>query len=355
MKNKLLQISVLLSLFLASCSSDDNSGGQTSNGDFEAGVFILNEGGSSLSTASISFISESGNLEHDIFRSVNPNADEIGIYLQSMFFDDDRAFIISGGSNIITVVNRNTFEYITTISTGLSNPRYGVTENGKAYVVNQAGWESGADDYLAVINLNTYAVSSIPLGMSSDRIIEANDKIYVSNGYYGDGNSITVINPVTDTIEAVIDLGDGNSPNSLDEEDGFLYVLTTNNPEYKIQKISLSNHQIVGERLLSPFMSDVRNLTIEDDIIYYTNVNSVYAVNIANFENENIGDELILTYEASSEWSAMYGFAVEDGKIYIADAGDFASDGKVFVYSTSGNLLNTYTVGIAPNGFYFND
>lgn len=355
MKNKLLKISVLLSLFLASCSSDDNSGSSHQTGDFEEGVFILNEGGTSLSTASISFLSENGQLEHDIFRAVNPNADEMGTYLQSMFFDDTRAFIISGGANAITVVNRYTFEYITTISTGLNNPRYGVTENGKAYVVNQAGWESGADDYLAVINLNTYVVSSIPLGMSSDRIIEANDKIYVSNGYYGDGNTITVINPINDTIETVINLGDGNSPNSLDEEDGFLYVLTTNNPEYKIQKISLSNHQIVGERLLSPFMPDAKNLTIEDDIIYYTNVNSVYAVAIANFENENIGDELILTYEASSEWSAMYGFAVEDGKVYIADAGDFASDGKVYVYSTTGNLLNTYTVGIAPNGFYFND
>src|SRR5690606_19307994 len=100
---------------------------------------------------------------------------------------------------------------------------------------------------------------------------------------------------------------------------------------------------------------DAKNLIIEDDIIYYTNVNSVYAVNIVNFENENIGDEHILTYEASSEWSAMYGFAVEDGKVYIADAGDFASVGKVFVYSTSGDLLSTYAVGIAPKGVYFND
>src|SRR5690606_28732630 len=141
MKNKFLQISVLLSLFLASCSSDDNSGSSHLSGDFDEGVFIVNEGGTSLSTASIGFLSENGQLEHDIFRAVNPSADEMGTYLQSMFFDDTRAFIISGGSNIITVVNRYTFEYITTISTGLNNPRYGVTENGKAYVVNQAGWE----------------------------------------------------------------------------------------------------------------------------------------------------------------------------------------------------------------------
>lgn len=351
MKNKFLQISVLLSLFLASCSSDDNSGSSGQSGDFEEGVFIVNEGGTSLSTASISFLSENGQLEHDIFRAVNPNADEMGTYLQSIFFDDTRAFIISGGSNIITVVNRNTFEYITTISTGFNNPRYGVVENGKAYVVNQAGWESGADDYLAVINLNTYAVSNIPLGKSSDRIIEANDKVYVSNGYYGDGNSVTVINPNNDTIEAVIDLGDGNSPNSLDEKDGFLYVLTaTSFPDFRIYKINTATNQIANTINLSPFQSDVKNLVIEGNYIYYTDGT---IINRVSFNEEH--EQIFIHEPTEINWGTMYGFTVENGKVYIADAGDFASDGKVYVYSTSGDLLNTYTVGIAPNGFYFND
>jgi hypothetical protein len=50
----------------------------------------------------------------------------------------------------------------------------------------------------------------------------------------------------------------------------------------------------------------------------------------------------------------MYGFAVNDGKIYIADGGDFSSDSQIYIYSTTGTLLNPVAVGVGPNGFYFN-
>ena len=50
----------------------------------------------------------------------------------------------------------------------------------------------------------------------------------------------------------------------------------------------------------------------------------------------------------------MYGFEVEDDRIYIADGGDFSSDSFIEVYSTEGNLLKNIRVGLGPNGFYFN-
>jgi DNA-binding beta-propeller fold protein YncE len=50
-----------------------------------------------------------------------------------------------------------------------------------------------------------------------------------------------------------------------------------------------------------------------------------------------------------------YGFAVNGTRIYISEAAqDFSSDGKVFVYTTSGELLDEIPVGLGPNGFYFN-
>ena len=50
----------------------------------------------------------------------------------------------------------------------------------------------------------------------------------------------------------------------------------------------------------------------------------------------------------------MYGFAVENDRIYIADGGDFSSDSFVEIYSLNGSLLKNITVGLGPNGFYFN-
>jgi hypothetical protein len=50
----------------------------------------------------------------------------------------------------------------------------------------------------------------------------------------------------------------------------------------------------------------------------------------------------------------VYSFAVHNNKVYISDAGDYSSNGKVFIYSSTGNLEKEYTVGIIPAGFYFN-
>ena len=344
---KIALLAVSISFFMVSCSSDDNNVA-TSQGVFDNGIFITNEGNSALSTASISFISENGTIEQDIFRAVNPNAEELGTYLQDMFFDDTRAFIISGSANKITVVDRYTFQYIATIATNISNPRYGVVENGKAFIVNQADWSTGADDYVTVVNLSNYTTSTIALEVSSDHIIKANGKVYVSNGYYGNGNSVSVINPATNVIDEVIDLGAGNSPATLQEKNGVVYVLAG----AKIFKINTVDNLISGSIAIPTTIENPKNLKIADSKIYFTgNSTSVYATEL---NATTVSATPILSYTSTSAYGPMYGFAVNNGKIYISDGGDFASDSDAYVYSTSGLLLNTYTVGVGPNGFYFN-
>lgn len=67
---------------------------------------------------------------------------------------------------MINVVNRYTFKLIAKIDSGLANPRYGVTKDGKAYVTNANTYSyinpttGDTDDYVAVINLATNKVES---------------------------------------------------------------------------------------------------------------------------------------------------------------------------------------------------
>lgn len=345
--NKFFLMLFASSLFLASCSSDDNSP-NVSLGQYDNGVFVVNEGNSTITTSSITFISNSGAVEQDVFRNVNPGAAELGTYLQPMFFDNTRAFIISGSANKITVVNRYTFEYIATISTNLQNPRFGAVANGKAYVTNAADWMTGTDDYLTVINLSDYSTSTKTLGVWSERIIEENNKLYITNGYaYGDATSVTVFNPATNNVETTIQLG--FNPNSFEEEDGILYVLGSE----KLAKINLATNMVVGTPITvaASTSAGAKNLNVEDNKIYYTVDTAVYAMAL----NATVAPSApLLTYESQSEYGRMYGFAVNDGKIYIADGGDFSSDSKAYIYSTTGSLLSTITVGVGPNSFYFN-
>src|SRR5690606_19043542 len=51
----------------------------------------------------------------------------------------------------------------------------------------------------------------------------------------------------------------------------------------------------------------------------------------------------------------FYGIGIDptDNNIYGADAGNFSSNGKVIRYNTSGTALDSFQVGVGPNGFIF--
>lgn len=333
------------SFLFVSCNDDDNKNGVA--GAYDNGVIILNEGNSSVSTASVSFLGNDGTVQQDIYRTVNPDAPALGTYLQALFFDGDKAFIISGSSNKVTVVNRYTFEFIASIDTDLNAPRYGTVVNGKAYVTNMALWSDNTDDFITVINLSDYSTSKIQLGKNTEKIISENGKLYISNGYYGTGTTVTVYNPATNTTEATIELGD--SPEALAEEEGVLYVLGATT----LKRINLATNQVNGSLdLPSGVTYSAKNLVIEDNKLYFTAGTSVYTMAL---NATAIPTTPLFTYNSTSAWGGMYGFNVEDDKIYVAEGGDFSSDSEVYTYSLTGTKLQTYAVGVGPNGFYFND
>lgn len=342
--NKFLFLALAASV-LVSCNSDDDSG-RAPLGDYDNGILVLNEGG----LGTVTYISDDLNtVQQDIFFEVNGDSQDLGSYTQSVFFDGDRAFIISG-SNKVTVVNRYTFEFIATIDTGFAAPRYGVVYNGKAYVTNSNTFESSTDDYLAVINLSTLQVESqIPVNNQAERILEENGKLYVSNGFYGSGNSITVINPATASITAVINTE--LAPNSFDEEDGTLYVLCAGwSGPGQLVKIDTNSDTVTATIDLPESIEGLANLDIEDDQLYFTGSGNIYkyALNATTFA----ADPFIQTN--STAGYIGYGFGVEDGKIFIAEVSDFVSDGSVLIYSTNGDFLREIPAGLGPNGFYFN-
>lgn len=334
------------SILIVSCSdTNDGINPQLPLGAYDNGVLIVNEGNGAA--GSISYVSNDlVTVGQDVFGSVNPGKG-IGGYVQSMFFDGDRAFIISNGSSKITVVNRYTFEFIASIDSGFKVPRYGVVENGKAYVTNLNTFGSLTDDYVSVVNLNTLQVeSTIAVNAIADKITAENGKLYITNGTYGEGSTVTIINASTKTIESTIDVG--ISPNSMEKENGFLYVLCGNYADNsKLVKINLATSQKVSEITMTGLVN-AQNFNIEGPKMYFTIDSVVYSENLA-------ATAISSTPLFTSTATTLYGFNVENGRIFVGDAKNYASDGEVFIYNTSGILQKQFSVGLIPNGFYFND
>ncbi len=359
---KLFLFGVFGAFLLNSCSNDDDSitPVPVPEGDYSTGIFVLNEG--SQSSGTVTYINEDlQTTEQDIFQSVNAGND-LGQYLQSMFFDGDRAYIISNGSNLITVVDRYTFEYIGQVDSGLSMPYYGVAYNGKAYVSNLEDYGNPDTDYVAVIDLETLEVEEkILAGANLDEVKEESGLIYFEGSYFGSGNSILVFDPSSNSFTNTFTLFENNTENgeneglnSFDIIDSYLYALSNEN----LYKLDLATGEEISKLEFSDDFEGIANLDIENDVLYFTKDTSVYAVGEDIFENNDdvyTPEEAILSYSSNSEYGSLYGFEVEEGYIYTAEAPTFTESGKIRIYTLSGDLTAELSAGIGPNGFYFND
>lgn len=351
--SKLVLVALVSAVFFVSCSDDNDNNNEIPLGTYDNGALILNQGGFGKGNASVSYLSDDFvTQQNNIFSLVNPTI-TLGDTGQDIGLNGDLAFIVLNVSNKIEVVNRYTMAHVATIATGLDNPRYIAFSNGKAFVTNWGDGGSISDDYVAVLNLSTYAViTNIPVAEGPERIIENNNKLYVAHlGGWGSGKTISVINATDNTLSTTINVGD--RPNSLEINNSSLYVICGGNPSYtgtetagSLVKINLANNT-VSSTINFPAATHPSNLDIVDSAVYYTLDSAIYKSTVA-------ATTLPTTPLFTATGEGIYSFAVNNNKIYVGDAGDNNSNGKVYIYSTTGTLEHNYTVGIIPAGFYFN-
>ncbi|UFH46253.1 hypothetical protein LNP27_14175 [Flavobacterium galactosidilyticum] len=329
-------------LLLASCSNDDTIDTNVPLGNYDKGVLVLNEGNFGKPNASVTYISNDFNvLTQNIF-GIENNDKKLGDVAQSLSFYDDKAFIVLNASNVVEVVNRYTFKSLGTITENLKNPRYSVVLNGKLYVTNSIS------KAVTVYDAKTFAyLQTIAIGKTSEKIITANGKLYVMNGAFGGGNTITVVNPQSNNAMSVITVDNG--VNSIEEKNGFVYALCGNSDRSKLFKINTTTDTATS--IESSTLKKALNMDIDGDKIYYTKGTGVYAMAL----NATTFSETPLFSVSDNSWSTFYGFNVIDGKIYSADANGFTAAGIVKIFSATGTELKTVSVGMGPNSFYSNN
>ncbi|MFD1079534.1 YncE family protein, partial [Longispora fulva] len=198
MKIKFLPVLLVLGAFLASCSSEEIIKEPAPDGAYADGFFVLNEGNFLSGNASVSFIENSGEVSHSIFKNANSGAD-LGDTATDLQFYEDYAFIVVNVSNKIEVVDRYTFESVATIDNGLANPRKISFSNGTAYVTNWGDASDPGDDFITVFDAETFQQSQIvPVAEGPENMLVENSRLFIVHlGGWGFNNIITVINTAT--------------------------------------------------------------------------------------------------------------------------------------------------------------
>ena len=353
--NKLLAIIALGGILFTSCSDDNTP--DLPKGDYDHGILISGEG-SGPSTGSVSYVSEDLTIsENLIYKKVNNG--ELGIYLQSMAFDDDRAFIVVDNQNTITAVDRYSFEKVGSLTTNLEAPRYMTVANDKGYVTNWGTTEA----FIAVYNMNDYSfIKKIIIGSGPERVLERNGKLYVSHkGGFGTNNIISVIDIATDNVE---EIEVNNNPDEMFfDNSGNLVVLCEGGVIYD------SNWNVIGHTLgsiskINTRTNEVNKIDFEEGVhpslmvykdgyIYYSIGTKVYKMNASDV---NLPSSEFLTVELfATGYSSFYGMEIEDNKFYTLST-RFSDTSELNVYNLNDKTkIKTIEAPVGASKIYFNN
>lgn len=349
MKKSLLLITFAAFVFVA-CKKDKDP--VSTNPPAEIGdmvAIVANEGPFAGGTGSVSLVNLSNKtVSNQLFEQVN--GFPLGNIVQSVFVENNKAFIVVNNASKVEVTTYPEFESITTISALLS-PRYCVVADNKAYI---SDWGIGG---VAVVDLSNFQIlAMMPTGSGPDKMLLDVNNLFVANAgnWSTNDNRVSVIN--IQTNEVIHQIETAFNPNSLTiDADGNLRVLCAgindwlepaNNTPGALYSIDRTDFSVLDVIDFNETTDHPSSLTINGSgsKLYYLLNGSVYQIGIAETEVNS-------TAFISGNYYGL-GFHSTASTIVVCDAMDYQQNGEVKTYTEDGAELDTYNVGVIPGSLF---
>jgi YVTN family beta-propeller protein len=310
------------------------------------GIYVINEGNFRAGNGSLSFFAyDSVKLYNNVFMDANRRP--LGDIPYSMGFFGGKAYIVVNNSGKIEVVNRNNMKSLATI-TGLDSPRYiSFVSDSKAYVT------SLYSDSLTIIDLSSNSISGyINLKKTSESILILYSTAYVAS--WTEGNKIMVINTASDQVTDSIEVGYEPESMALDWNET-LWVLCNGGwkREHFAELIGIDtrSNEIV-KRLKFPSIDDSPTcLQIDRDgkLLYFLH-NGVRRMYIYD---ESLPSQVLIPQLDHLFYKV--GINPFNNEIFVTDAVDYVSKGKLIRCRNSGAIISEYEAGIITGTISFKE
>ncbi len=348
MRNKTFILTLFSFLVLVSCETNPLIPPVKTETKLQ-GAFIVNEGNFLQANGSLSFYSfEDHSVQNHIFKSVNQR--DLGDVVNSMTIVDTLGFIVVNNSNKIEVISTNTWKSIRTIDLPAgSSPRHAAYWDGKLYVTNLFG------NSVSVIDAQSFQIeSTIGVGANPEEIFITGGKAFVANSGFGSGNTVSVVDLASNQVTHTLTVGD--NPNAfIEDADGDLHVLCTGRwPAWGDTTDQGTNGGI--------YMIDPAALAVKDSLpvqghpseLSYDGDETGYFLNGGVLNSYSTKTNRALSSGLVPGWYYSVEVDPVSQQIFCLDAKDYAQDGSLRIFSTTGDSLETHTVGIIPGGATFN-
>ena len=358
--SKALMPLALAALVLNACKKDDTPAVTPPVVNGSAGAYILSEGNFGTNNTKLAFYTvASAQVTGDFFLQQNPTIPAgLGDTGNDGIIYGSKLYIIMNGSGNVTVLNAANATFVKTITgfTAFSGPRYAVGTRGKVYV-------TAYDNSVKVIDTTSLTiVKTIPVGANPEGIAVADHYLYVANS--------GAFNPTPDSTVSLIDLNTelevrkikvGVNPNKVEvTANGNVFVSSYGNFGSIAPSVSIVNtaNNTTSVPLGTGFTySHIRAF---GNLLYcYNNYPPFGGSPIPQIKVFNAATGFVARNEFVTDGTpvtASYGVNVDqNGDVWIADAGNFTTSGKVTCFNEAGVKKFSFSTapGISPNKIIF--
>lgn len=318
-----------------------------------ASVYVTNEGNFSDSNGSVtSFDPATDQTVARLFETTNGRP--LAGIIQSMTRIGDRLYIVLNNADKIEVVDARTFASVGTIELSNTPSAIAPADEGRAYVSNlYAGT-------LSVIDLENLqeAGPTIPVGMNPQQMVRVGDRVYVANNGFGNDNTLSVVDISSGTVESTLTVGSGPAAMKVDQS-GHIWVVCSGLIAYDedfnrdpANDIPGSLYIVDGEE--AEVAGSIATGGHPADIALNEQRGEAYLLN-GGIQMVNMNSMQLSGSSLSERSFSAVAWSPEQQLIYTAVSRGYTQAGKAVLFTSDGTPADSFEVGIAPNGFYFQE
>lgn len=331
MKNLTLAIAALS---LAACTKTPLPAEPTV---YEDALIILNEGAFTGGTATLDAI---GGTIDTVVQSAfsTENGYALGNIGQHMVFADSLLVVAVNNAGVVRGISRKSM--LERWSTLVAGPRY-LAQSGNSLVVTT--WSS---NFIKILDkFSGQLLDSIDVFGLSEQVYADGEVVYIGlNGGFGNDNRVAVVDLNTKSVDTLVV---GDKPNSFVKVGATVYVLCAGYEDWagsgstpaSLWKIE---NGMATEVLAAP--------TSEDHAIALkTDGTDLFFLN-ASYSGAVVKTSLNPTMWPTSTITNAGGYNLDliANVLYLHDAKDYASAGKIYQYDLNGALLDSIDAGVIP-------
>lgn len=345
----------LLLLFLSACVKDKPEQPNHPEPSAEGRkVWIANEGSLGNGNASLSLLfPDKDSIFNNIFSQ--RNNENLGDVFESMTLVGNRLFLAINNSDKIKVIDKDNFRLLGSIE--VHKPRYMLLLDSTKMYVSSLFYPE-----INIVNPQTMQVAGqittdFP---NTEGLLSFQNRVYACN-WDTACNYIYEINPANNSIVQRIPIGGYAPQQVLADKEGKLWVMAGNMEKGKpatLTKIDPESRTIL-KVFYFPAKAEALKpvLNLGKDTLYFLGVdynggvgyNGVFRMSI------HAQDVPLQPFIAAQSLQYFWALGIDpvSGNIYIGDPKGFIQQGNVLVYDKTGHLLKTFTCGLGPGHFLF--